>query len=422
VKSLFGALSSRPPVRYAARAGSSLFDARPRPTELEAYGAVGTLFQIVHRTSASTAAVDWKLYRRAASGRPEDRRQVARHPALVVWTKPNQHFSRNLLVETVQQHIDLVGEGFMIVSRDPRSSMPLGLWPVRPDRMTPIPSPDNFLSGWEYLGPDGIRVPLGIDEVIQLKMPNPRDPYRGLGPVQTILNDLDAIDQSSRWNANFFRNSAIPAGVIKVQRSLGDQEFKRLVRRWEEQHRGVDRAHRVSLLEWGEWQNTSYSMRDMQFTELRTASREVVREAFGFPKAMTGAVEDVNRANAEAGEVMFARWLLVERLERFKSALNELFLPMFSNSAGYEFDYEDPTPPDRAADVAELSARTEAAERLIRTGFDPDDVMDMLELPRLKMTKKEVITVEPPGTPGQEQLPPGEEPADDEPGDDPGQR
>lgn len=385
MRSLLRSVLGQAQVSYAPSGVARLFAGEPKPTALDAYGAVGTLFAIVHRTSSSTAAVPWTLYRHQSNG---DRVKVERHAALGVWSRPNAFFNRQLLVETVQQHIDLVGEGFLVVSRNPRSPMPLELWPVRPDHMVPIPSAEKFLAGWEYTGENGETIPLGNDEVIQLKMPHPKNPYRGMGPVQTILHDLDGIEQSSRWNANFFRNSAIPSGIIKVDKSLGDNEFKRLQRRWDEQHRGVARAHRVALLEHGEWQSIAYSMKDMQFTELRNASREVVREAFGFPKAMTGAVDDVNRANAEAGEVMFSRWLLRERLERFKVMLNETFLPMYGTGAvGYEFDYDDPTPPDRAADTAEMAGKVDAADKLIRLGFDPDQVMDTLGLPRLTMTE-----------------------------------
>ena len=34
---------------------------------------------------------------------------------------------------------------------------------------------------------------------------------------------------------------------------------------WEEQHRGVSRAHRVAILEQGKWIDRKYTMRDMQF-------------------------------------------------------------------------------------------------------------------------------------------------------------
>jgi phage portal protein BeeE len=123
----------------------------------------------------------------------------------------------------------------------------------------------------------------------------------------------------------------------------------------------------------------------MQFTELREVSREVIREAFHFPKSMLGAVDDVNRANAESGEVAFARWLIVPRLERIKQALNVNFLPMFGTAGqGLEFDYIDPTPADRELEIKELSARAEAARELVTAGFAPDDVLSAVGLPEMR--------------------------------------
>jgi hypothetical protein len=82
----------------------------------------------------------------------------------------------------------------------------------------------------------------------------------------------------------------------------------------------------------------------MQFAELALASRETIREAFGFPKPMLGAVDDVNRANADAADLVFARWLLVPRLKRTKRRAELiLLLPMYGKGgAGLEFDYVSP--------------------------------------------------------------------------------
>jgi phage portal protein BeeE len=192
---------------------------------------------------------------------------------------------------------------------------------------------------------------------------------------------LDATRYSAEWNRNFFLNSAEPGGIIEVPHTLSDTEFSEMTARWSEQHQGVAQAHRVAILEQGKWVDRKYSMRDMQFTELRDVSREVIREAFGFPKPMLGTVEDVNRANAEAAEVVFARWLVVPRLERIKQALNNDFLPMFGTTGqGVEFDYCSPVPEDREADAADLTAKANAASQLVAAGYDPRDVLAVVGL------------------------------------------
>ncbi|MGR6923098.1 phage portal protein [[Actinomadura] parvosata] len=388
-------LLNRAPVPYTGRSRLALPLMQRNNTEaqLEAMGAVGTLFAIVHRTSNATSQVNWRLWRKAASGKPEDRVEVTRHLALDVLNRPNRFMTRQEFIETVQQHLDLTGEGWWVIGRDPRATFPLELWPVRPDRMEPVPDPERFLAGYVYFGPDGEKVPLDLNQVIQLRMPNPLDPYRGMGPVQSILTDLDSTRYSAEWNRNFFANSAEPGGIIEVDRRLGDDEFDELRERWNEQHRGVANAHRVAILEQGRWVDRKFTQRDMQFTELRNVSREIIREAFGFPKSMLGTVDDVNRANAEAGEVMFARWLVVPRLERIKAALNAEFLPLFgSTGQGVEFDFDDPIPMDREMVNAERDSRAGAAKLLVEAGFEPKGVLAAVGLPDIPFVGRPTLS------------------------------
>ena len=378
------------PVPYTTsrRAGTLAFPMADRADPeamMRAMGAVGTLFAIVNRTSNATAQVNWHLWRKAASGLAEDRVEVTRHAALDLWNKPNPFMPRQEFVEVFQQHVDLTGESEWVIARNPQlRSMPLELWPVRPDRMTPVPDPIDFLAGWVYTTPDGQKIPLGVRDVIQLRMPNPLDPYRGMGPVQSLLTDLDATKFSAQWNRNFFINSAAPGGIIEVDKRLSDDEFDEMALRWREQHQGVANAHRVAIVEQGKWVDRAFSMRDMQFTELREVSREVIREAFGFPKPLLGSVDDVNRANAEAGEVVFARWLIVPRLERIKAALNNDLLPQYGpTAAGLEFDYDNPVPEDRASDTAEMLALANTASIYIDAGFTAVSVVEALGLPSM---------------------------------------
>lgn len=361
-------------------------------TQLRAMGSVGTLFSIVSTLANSTGAANWRLWRRATSGLPEDRVEVLSHLALDIWNKPNPFMTRQEFIESVQQHVDLTGEGWMVVGRNPAMrSIPLELWPVRPDRIFPVPSPTDYLSGYVYAAPDGSRIPLERDEVIQLRMPNPMDPYRGMGPVQSILTDLDSTRYSAEWNRNFFRNSAQPGGIIEAPEEMGQTQWRIFTERWRESHQGVNNAHRVAVLENGmKWVDRQFSQRDMQFAELNTLSREIIREAFGVHGHKLGMSESVNRANADAADVTYARDKIVPRLERFKQALNNDYLPLFGATAlGLEFDYDNPVPADDELSAKLLTARANAAVTLVGAGFSAPDVLTVCELPDMEYSKPE---------------------------------
>jgi HK97 family phage portal protein len=383
-------LTNRAPVTYAPGGGrSGLLSNIVRPAgqeaQMRAMGTVGTLFAIVERITTAYSQVEWHLYRSSKSGRPEDRVEVTSHAALDLWNQPNPFMTGPQWREATQQHEELTGEQWWIPAFHERSTIPLELWFARPDRMTPVPDRETFLSGYVYSSPTGEQVPLGVDEVIMLRRPNPLDPYRGWGPVQTILADLDSSRASAEWNANFFRNSAQPGGIVEAEKRLSDEEFNEFRDRWNEQHRGVANAHRVAVLENGlKWQDRSFSMNDMQFVELRDAGREIIREAFGFPKPMLGTVDDANRANMEAAEAIFSKWLVRTRLRRTRQALNTRLLPLYGAlGKGLEFDFEDPVTGDVEMESKQLTAQANAAQSLVSSGYDPQAVAQAVGLPEL---------------------------------------
>ena len=310
-------------------------------SQLNAMSSVGWLFAVVNRIAQSIAAQEWKLYRVQGGERDE----IDAHPALDLWRSANPFVTRADFLETSQQHMELVGEMWWVLVRN-GAGVPVEIQVVRPDRMRPIPHPTEFIAGYEYrLGTTGMM--LDKDDVIFTRNPNPLDAYRGIGVVQSMMVDLGAERMAAEWMQNFFRNSAEPGGIIEFPNSLPDADFQRLADRWRWQHQGVANAHRVAILERGTWKDRKLTQRDMQFEQLRRFERDQILGAFGMPLPIMGITESVNRANAEAAEVMYARWLIRPRLMRIRSALNEKFLKLYPDGDSLQFDFIDPVPDNR---------------------------------------------------------------------------
>lgn len=380
-------------------------------TLIRAYKANGTAFSNISLLASSAAAQDWKLYRQAPQdGRrryttsdqgSDQRKEVIVHAALNVLNSPAVIASGGVrlpvwtrfgLFEVSNIWMETTGKSHWVVDfAEGRSSLPLGLWPVRPDRMTPVPDRDRYLAGWWYTSPDGReRVPLLPHEVMYNRYPDPEDPYGGAGPIRSVLTDIEAAGYAAQWNRNYFVNSAEPGGVIQVDHSLEDEEFNQLVDRWRDTHRGVARAHRIAVLEAGAvWVPNAHSLRDMDFANLRSVMRDTIREALGMHKVMTGVSDDVNRANAQTGEEVFASWKVKPRLDRWRDMLNNQYLPLFGDTAqGVEFDYVYPTPQNREQDALELATKTKAFLTLIQAGADPDDAAEVVGLPAMRMAER----------------------------------
>lgn len=413
-RTLLGGLLAKSPVPYVPRTFARRGYVAPTTpvqgmeAQMRAQGQVGTLFAIVDRIITAYSQVEWKLYRVPRDGRrrydggttgtQDNRIEITRHPALDLWNKPNPWFFGAAFRESAQQHEELTGEQYWLITRN-AVGLPEELWFVRPDRMEPVPDPTDYLKGYIYHGPGGEDVPLAPEDVIFLRRPHPLDPYRGLGAVQSILGDLDATYLSTEYNRNFFLNSATPGGIIEAEQNISDEDFDQFQSRWAETHKGVSNAHRVAILEAGmKWVDRKYTMDDMQFVELREASRETIREAFGFPKAMTGATDDVNKANAYAGEVMFARWMTKPRLVRAREALNSILLPMYGRSAAnLEFDFVNPVPEDDEIAATVLQAKAQSAKFLADTGlWEAADILSAVGLPDMAEKKQQAEQKMPP--------------------------
>jgi len=411
VRSVAGLLMDRavrvrnqnPPVPFSSSRVNSvagLFqfdDSAGNPEQnMSAMGSVGTLFAIVNLTSTAVSALDWKLWRKSADGDPKKRTEVMQHAALDCLNHPNDFYSREELFETSQQHVDLTGEGWWVVEAlgagsGPYQGVPVGLWPVRPDRIEPVPSVEHFIAGYVYKGPDGEKIPLERNQVLLNRMPNPLDPYRGMGPVQSILADAESIKYSMEWNRNFFVNGAEPGGMIKTDHRLNDEEWNELKMRWNEGHRGTSNAHRVGILENVEWVDRKFSHNDMQFAQLRQVSRDSIREAFAIHGHMLGDADDVNLANATAAEVTFARRLIVPRARRWRGLLNNDFLPLFGATAvGLEFDFENPVDEDEKTDAEVFQERAKGVSLLVNAGFDGAAAAAAAGLPEIPFDRENV--------------------------------
>lgn len=361
--------------------------------QLDAMGASAALFAIVNRTTTAVAKECWHLHR-ASPGAVCDEdgcdaknvTRVEKHPALSVLAKPNDFYTTQEYFESGQQHVDLTGEGWTVISR--LGKMPYELWVARPDRMIVVTDRTDFLVGYLYADPDGAEIPILKEDVLSIRMPNPMNPYRGMGPVQTILSNVDSGSYSSEWNANFFRNGARPGGIIKLSRKMQDTEFYQLVERYNANHRGVANANRTAFLEEGDWVDVKpMSVADMQFVETSNLNRDTILLAFGISKFAVGVVEDVNRATADASAAWFGETLTVPRLDRWRGMLNNDFLPQFPGyDPGLSFAYSSPVPADRDANRSDKTAAAEVYDTLVRVGVDPDEAAIVAGLPPMKHT------------------------------------
>jgi HK97 family phage portal protein len=414
-----------PPIPYTGGmgGGSSWTGGMSRASQLELSTAETTLFSALELIAKTTSRVKWTAHRPSRPGEAEDADRPVILPeknrAVQLWHKPNNFMTGRFVRQMLTWHYRAVGEAWLVVDYfDKAMQVPRALWPVRPDRMAPVPDPDEFLTGYEYRGPSGEKIELEPREVLRITNPHPLDPHRGLGVVQTLGTILGMSLESAQWIANFFHNDATPGGIIEIPEGLEDIEYNRLRKRWNEQHKGTAKAHRIAILEYGTFKPRSYSMRDMQFPEIRNLSRDQILEAFRIHKHNMGISEDVNLANATAARSQLAENETKPNLDEWAELANGPYRECFG-AAGQvvEFVYADPTPEDREQTRKDEESKVNNVLKLLGRGVEPGAAFEYVGMPDLPM-----VVVEEPAEPEEESAggpdpvePPADTPADKDP-------
>jgi HK97 family phage portal protein len=358
--------------------------------QVDQFGKSTPLYSAAALNAEAVGGLTWRLFQ-TNSGRgrisgPDPRKEVEDHAALRLWEKPNAFMHQQFFVEYSQLLVELTGLMYIVVAR--QYGVPTSMWPVIRTRIVPVPDPDQYLAGYAYIKDDGSFIPLQLDEVIPIQVPDPNDPLGGMSPAKPLLTDLEAAHMTSEYRRNFFKNGANPGGIIQLDEEalLTERELQEVTERWAEQHRGVRNAHRVAILERGKWVANDVSLKNMQFTEMRQDDRNAIYEGFRTPKSIIGVTEDVNRANAEASEYVWTKWTITNKARRWRAALNWYLLPMFtSGSTGaYCFDFDNIIPEDWQADAATTASNAHAAAEMVAAGWHPDDVLASLSMPAMR--------------------------------------
>lgn len=373
----------------------SLFQDEPKMKDLQAMDQISTVFTIVDGISSGVAdgADSMKLYRGdgpTLEDDPDAELVDGPHPAKSLWDRPNGFYDRGEFVEAMQQHYELTGEYWWVLSRGAtlrgrqvRSPFPLEMWVVRPDRIRPVPDPRAFIAGYAYKT-GGVEIALDLDDVIFAKRQNPMDPYRGMSALGSLILDLEGEKAAAAYNTMFFKNGARPDAIISDTEDLSDPQFDRMLAQFNSQHQGVANSHRVGILEKGKFTPIAYTRKDMEFLALREFSKETIREAWRFPRSMMGSEAASNRATHEAERLVFAENLIKPRLKKLRASLNRDLLPMFgSMGEGYFFDYDDPSPDDHEREREDMKVGVDAALKLIEIGADVNETFEAFGLPMI---------------------------------------
>lgn len=163
----------------------------------EAYGDNPWLYSAVNVISPEVARTAFRLVRYTKAG---DKKDVLSHQALETLLHPQpigggkSLLTRYQMVFLLTQYLLLNGEGYWLLDGRMRvNGAPTVIAPLNPAYVYETLKDDGTIKNYIYRLLGGIRADAVLDplDVIHFKLPDPKNWYRGLSPVQPIRYAVD---------------------------------------------------------------------------------------------------------------------------------------------------------------------------------------------------------------------------------------
>jgi HK97 family phage portal protein len=316
------------------------------------------VYAAVHAIASKIASTDLGIYMRVDSETPgalHDVREVSdpSHPLVRLMEEVNPFQTRFGLWESTVMFLELTGNAYWYVAEN-RMGVPAEIWLIPPQYMRVVPDSREFIRGY-FCRCEGTEVMFDRREIVHLKYSNPRSPFYGRGPLQAAAASVDTHERLKKAEWSAFSHGLMSDLALETDQPLTPAMIDRLRAQLSQKYAGPENAGRPLVLEGGlKAKPISLSPREMAFLQSARMTRDEILGIFGVPAAVAGLSEDVNRAVAEAMDVIFTRYCIEPKLRLIEGQINQDLARRFDDRLFCRF--RSAIPEDRAENRAEMEA------------------------------------------------------------------
>jgi phage portal protein BeeE len=245
-------------------------------------------------------------------------------PLLNLLSDPNEWMTGPALLGLTSLYLDLVGRAVWMLKLG-EGGIPVEIWPIPPGWINKWPDekdPTFHLS--DRLFPARVHK----DDCVIFSSHDPADPYRsGVGAATPLADELEADEYAAKHVRSWFINRARPDVIISGT-GIGADEKERAEMRWRQKFSGFMNAHLPTFMTRDvKVHELNNSFSDMELVSLRKWQRNVVLQSAGLPPEILGVIESSNRATISAASFIFARYVLVPRIEIIRAGIQKDLAP-----------------------------------------------------------------------------------------------
>jgi HK97 family phage portal protein len=279
--------------------------------------------------------------------------EVLDHPLLTLLQKVNPVHNAFDLWELTTLYLEVHGSAYWYLNLDPLLGVPIEIWPLPAQNVTPRRGPDsrNLIDYYEYrTGANAQR--FRPEEIIHFRYPDPLNPYTGgLSPLRACFESISMASDYAAFRQAKFQNHAIPDALIAPEDAIGEEERDRLETQWNATFRRGGAGKVVVAQNDMKVQLLNHSMGDLAALADLKATKEDICNAFHVPIAFL--TSQTNLANLQASERLHMDKAIDPRLRRRDEKLNEQLVPLYDPTGRLFLASEDPVPVDQGAGIAQ---------------------------------------------------------------------
>ncbi len=275
------------------------------------------------------------------------------HPLAKLVSRPNP--SQSWSAFQMRQNIFLNMAGEAITWFDRRNSsqgVPAAAYSLNPMRTYIVPKPGASgkasILGYLYV-PLGKAIsdgtPLLPQDISHVKLPNPADPLDGEGygfsPMSPLARSADVDNMITKFLQVFFKNGAVPAGLLTFDVPMDDIAAARVKEQWREMYGGFENWGEVAVLDKvGKYQRVGMNFEELGFDGIDERNESRIVGPFGVPLILIGSRLGLLRstyANFKEARQQFWEDTMLAEMGLFESSFKYY---MQSDNGGFvAYDY-----------------------------------------------------------------------------------
>lgn len=314
----------------------------------------------LYMLASDIANAKYKLYPKAGKRFDEEQVDPIRDHAIYdVLDNPmpgNPEMDEFTLHFLTNVYRELIGEAFWLLERN-NAGLPVEVYPVPPNWV--LTTPTDVLPYFMVVPMGNTShkpLPVQPSDVVWFKDANIGSPFgRGRARTEAIGDELESDEYAAKYGKNYFYNDATPPIVIEAPGATQEQAeaFKAS---WVQKLGGFINARKPAIIPWKDSKITKLadSVREMDFVESRKFLRDVCNQHWSLPPELAGILENSNRSTIDSAYYLWTKNVVTKRIERYESALNRQFVPLFDKNI--KLVYDSVVPDDKEFELQMLNS------------------------------------------------------------------